>query len=191
MKTLKTKFFAFAFLALGFSALTTSCGKEKTSEDICKVGENPADATIEGFYSGTHSLNIPASVLKGLSDALPVDPETGEKPDLTKGFADTLEVRVVDDVVKVTSSLLDITVDGRLTGKHSVKIDRTEYESLSLGTAVTAEGASLATSKDVKFNLRSSECPTTVELRLTSKKIASFQIPLDITTKGDFVKFAN
>lgn len=45
MKTLKTKFFALAFLALGFSALTTSCGKDD------EKGE-PVD--FEGTYYGEH-----------------------------------------------------------------------------------------------------------------------------------------
>lgn len=180
MKTLKTKFFALAFLALGFTALTTSCSDEKEPGTTTYSSEN-----VAGTYIGKHNLNIPSNILKALSDALPVDSATGEKPDLTEGFDDTLIVSVDGNTVIVQSLLLDQTVNGKLTGNNKVKIDKKEFAELSLGSAVTAKGASVSTSKDVVFNAGT---PTNVELRLTAKSIATFTIPLDITTTGSFVR---
>lgn len=188
MKKIKTNILAFAFLAMGTFVGVTSCSKDKVEEDKCSIGENPAGSSIEGIYAGTHNLKIPPAILKALSEGLPPDSATGLPTDLTKGFEDTLEVRIVGGVAKITSSLLGITIDGEITDTYTVKINETKYDELNLGTVVSAKKASIATRVPVKFNLRSAECPTIVELKLKAKEIASLPIALDIPTTGNFIK---
>ncbi|MCO5234493.1 MAG: hypothetical protein LC105_02105 [Chitinophagales bacterium] len=184
MKTLKTNFIALLLLAIGVSFITTSCSKDDGTDNKDFTFEN-----VAGKYAGNHKLNIPSNLLTMLSAALPVDSVTGEKPDLTKGFDDTLTISVVDGKVNVTSWLLGITVQGELSASNTVKIKETKYDELSLGAVVKAKNASIATSKDVKFNSKAIGAVTNVQLRLKAGQIATFTIPLDITTNGDFTKF--
>lgn len=194
MKKIQSKILVFAFLAMGTFTTLTSCSKDPETQ-------GPGDFTyenVEGKYAGTHLLNIPDNILKALSATLPLDTLDLEAPydsivatDLTAGFVDTLDLRVVNGVVKVTSSLLKITVDGKLSATNTIKIVETKYAELNLGTAVKAEDATLATNKDVKFNSGAIGTNVPIELRLTAKKIGTFAIPLNITTTGSFTKISN
>jgi hypothetical protein len=187
MKKIQSKILVFAFLAMGTFTTLTSCSKDPETQ-------GPGDFTyenVEGKYAGTHLLNIPDNILKALSATLPLDTVTGLPTDLTKGFEDTLELRVVGGVVKVSSTLLKITIDGKLSATNSIKIVETKYAELNLGTAVKAEDATLATNKDVKFNSGAIGTNVPIELRLTAKKIGTFAIPLNITTTGSFTKISN
>lgn len=182
MKTLKTKFFAFAFLALGFSALTTSCGKDDDSD---YTSEN-----INGEFIGTHKLQIPPVILNGLNEALPPDPETGEKPDLTAGFVDTLTLRMDGSDVIVYSNLLDISIKGSVVGANKFVIKETKYDTLNLGTTVQALGASVATSEPVTISSNNPNTEVRVKLILKAKSVAGFSLgnELTIPTNGTFVK---
>ncbi|MCO5231590.1 MAG: hypothetical protein M9958_10585 [Chitinophagales bacterium] len=186
MKTLKTNFFALLLLVVGMSAITTSCSKDDGDDPKVFTYEN-----VDGVFAGNHKLNIPSNILAALSATLPVDSVTGEKPDLTKGFDDTLTVRVVDGKVNVTSELLGITVQGEVSANNTVKIKETKYDVLNLGTAVQAKNASISTSKDVAFSSKAIGSSTNVQLRLKAGKIGDFSIPLDITTDGKFTKIAD
>lgn len=193
MKKIQSKILVFAFLAMGTFTSLTSCSKDPVETTTDFTYEN-----VEGKYAGTHLLNIPDNILKALSATLPPDTLDLEAPydsivatDLTAGFVDTLDLRVVNGVVKVTSSLLKITVDGKLSATNTIKIVETKYAELNLGTAVKAEDATLATNKDVKFNSGAIGTNVPIELRLTAKKIGTFAIPLNITTTGSFTKIAN
>lgn len=186
MKTLKTNFFALLLLAIGMSAITISCSKDEGDGPKVFTYEN-----VDGVYAGVHSLNIPKNILDALSATLPVDSVTGEKPDLAKGFDDTLTVRVVDGKVNVTSELLGITVQGDVSADNTVKIKEKKYDVLNLGTAVQAKNASIATSKDVVFGSKAIGSSTSVQLRLKANQIGTFTIPLDITTNGTFTKIAD
>lgn len=186
MKKIQSKILVFAFLAMGTFVSLTSCSKDPVDGGNDYTYEN-----VEGVYAGTHMLNIPANILEALSATLPPDSVTGEPTDLTKGFEDTLDIRVTDGVVNVTSILLGITVKGELSGNNTVKILETKYDVLNLGTTVKAEKASLATNKDVKFNSNAIGSVNPLELRLKASKIGDFAIPLNITTSGNFTKIAD
>ena len=194
MKTFKSKFFTLALLVAGTIVGLTSCDKDPEGGG----GDGFTSENVEGVYMGNHKLNIPANILGALSATLPPDTLDLEAPydsivatDLTKGFDDTLTVRVEGGIVKVTSALLDITVDGALTANNTVKIEEKKYDVLNLGSAVKAEDAALGTNKDVKFNSAAIGSVTSIELRLKANKIGTFTIPLNITTSGNFTKTAN
>lgn len=146
---------------------------------------------INGKYSGTHHLNIPANILDALSATLPIDPVTGEPVDLSKGFVDTLDIRIVNDKVKITTKAFDVILEGIVTTSNTVKIPETKFDFLDFGPSITAENAALATNKDIKFTSATLGSATTIELRLKASKIGTFAIPLNITTTGTFVKIAN
>jgi|GEM_PF-2445833 len=185
MKNIRTKFFALAFLALGISAGITSCGKDDEGDN--NSGTKKTD-NLKGTFIGTHYLEISDDLLNALSATLPPDPETGEKVDLKEGFVDTLSIQVVDGVVKVTSNLLDVTVEGEVTADNTFKIKEHKYPQLQLGSSVTATDASVQTNKDVTISGSALGTNVPVALRLKANKIGTFTIPLNITTKGTFVK---
>lgn len=157
--------------------------------NIVTYDVNPIDyitSNINGKYVGVHHLKIPAAILQALSDAFPADSITGEKLDLMKGFSDTLTVTLNGKAVVINSSYFKKTLEGRITGDNIVKIDKTEFAELYFGPSVTAKDASLSTAKDIIFSPGTT--PTTIEMRLTAKSIATFTFPLDIITTGSFVR---
>lgn len=191
MKTMKLKFLSLAIVAGGLLLGITSCKDDNGGGGTDFTSEN-----VPGKYYGTHKLNIPNNILDALSSTLPKDTLDLEAPydsivdvDLTAGFEDTLDIRIVDGVVKVSSSLLDVTVDGELTGSNKIKVPEKQFETLNLGTAVTATNASVATNKDVSFSSAAIGSSTSVELRLKASKIGTFTVPLNITTSGTFTKY--
>jgi hypothetical protein len=164
---------------------------------IANSGTTPQDTVVDdtrfinGKYVGRHFFNIATNILDQLSAQLPVDPVTGEPVDLTEGFADTLDIRVVDGIVKVNSYWLNKIIDGVIPANNTIKIPETKFDVLNLGASVQVEDASIATNKNIVFTSASIGSATTFELRLKANKIGTFAIPLNFTTTGVFTKIAN
>src|SRR5690625_5620309 len=137
MKAMNINFFLISFLMLGIAVGMSNMYKEKKS--------SYKTDTLKGTFVGNHKLEISEMILAGLANSLPADPETGEKPDLTKGFNDTLELSVQGDVVKMYSRLLGITVDGEIVEDNAFAIEETSNAVLRLGHLVEAKGASVDT----------------------------------------------
>lgn len=184
----KFNFSLLAVFALALSvAFLSSCGKDEGNKIYSEAN------VVEGTtFIGTHKLDIPNNILKALSDAVPVDPETGEKPDLTAGFVDTLILHPGepgDNKLTVESKLLDITVDGVFTGDNKFSIPKTKYDVLNLGTSVQAEKASLSTSNDVTIASTADGSTVKVSLSLSANKVAGISIgTITIPTNGIFTK---
>lgn len=185
MKTFKSKLFAFAFVALGLTAGVTSCSKNKTED--C-VGDECNTDNLNGTFIGKHMLEFPSNILELLSEGLPVDPETGEKPKLNEGFDDTLTVKVVDGNVILHSNLLDLDIEGKITGHNRFTIPIVRYETLDLGPSVQVKTASIKTSKDIIINSNEAGTKVNVNLILTAEQIADFKFSLTIPTNGVYTK---
>src|SRR5690625_6029577 len=89
---------------LGWTLVMNSGGKEEVS------GYDTDH--LHGTFVGNHKHEISKLILDGLSNSLPPDPVTGEKPDLSKGFNDTLELTIQKYLVKMYSRDHCINVDG-------------------------------------------------------------------------------
>ncbi len=186
MKTLKLNFLMLLLAVFGLT-VAVSCSKDKDDNKDSFNTEN-----LDGTFVGVHKFtNIPDALLKILSESLPGDTlEDGTvvPVDLTKGFDDTLTLKVENGVVKVHSELLAINVDGKVTGNNRFSIPEIKYDVLVLGKAVEAKKARIKTSNDVIIG--SNEIGTVVDVRLSlsAQEVAGVSIPLTILTKGDFVK---
>lgn len=180
MKTIKSKFFALAFVALGATAGITSCGKDKA--------ESGSKENLNGAFVGTHKFtNIPEAMLKTLSSQLPPDSE-GNPTDLSKGFDDTLVVTSTETGVSVYSYLLNQTIEGKVTGDNKFSIPEKSFPTLQLGETVEAKNAKVKTAQDVTIPSNALGTSVNVKLSLAATEVAGVTIPLTILTSGDFVK---
>lgn len=177
-------FFLISFLMLGVAVGMSSCEKEEKS--------GYKTENLKGTFVGNHKLEISEMILAGLANSLPADPETGEKPDLTKGFNDTLELSVQGDVVKMYSRLLGITVDGKIVADNAFAIEETSYDVLRLGPLVEAKGASIATGSPIHIDSGDTGTEIDVKLMLKVKSVGNFSLenPMTIPTSGKFTKTA-
>src|SRR5690625_1122982 len=162
MKAMNINFFLISFLMLGIAVGMSSCEKEEKS--------GYKTENLKGTFVGNHKLEISEMILAGLANSLPADPETGEKPDLTKGFNDTLELSVQGDVVKMYSRLLGITVDGEIVADNAFAIEETSYDVLRLGPLVEAKGASIDTASPIHsdFGYTGTGLGVTIVLKVNS-----------------------
>lgn len=185
MKTTKINLFLVALAMLGMMAGISSCEKEEKEAGF--KTEN-----LHGTFVGNHKLEISPLILGALINSLPEDPETGEKPDLTKGFNDTLELSVQGDIVKMYSRLLDITVDGNIIADNTFEVEEVAYDVLRLGPLVEAREASIATDSPIKIDSGEIGTETDVKLRLKVKAVGEFSLenPLTVPTNGKFTKTA-
>lgn len=169
-------------VGLGWVFAMSSCEKEEVS------GYDTDH--LHGTFVGNHSLEISKLILDGLSNSLPADPVTGEKPDLSKGFNDTLELTVQDGLVKMYSRLLGITVDGVIIGDNTFEVEEVPYNILHLGPLVEAKGASIATSSPIVIPGKEIGTEIDVKLALKVESVGSFSLdnPLTVPTNGQFVK---
>lgn len=182
MKTSNVRMILTLVIGLGLAFAMNSCDKEELS------GYDTAH--LHGTFAGNHNLQISKLILDGLSNSLPADPVTGEKPDLSKGFNDTLELTVQNDVVKMYSRLLDITVDGVIIDDNTFEVEEVPYDILRLGPLVEARGASIATASPVVIPGKDVGTEINVKLALKVESVGSFSLdnPLTVPTTGDFVK---
>lgn len=141
---------------------------------------------LNGTFVGRHYWDATSSVLDILQGIIPPDPETGEVLDIKKGFADTLTFSVRNNQVYIYSSMLKIELEGIITGSNKFGIPQKTYTEIVFSPMVFQD-AFIMTASDVQ--VPSDAIGTKISLNLkVGGKIAAVPFPLDMPTKGDFVK---
>jgi len=179
MKNSRTAIFGMVTF-LSFAFFLTSCDKSTSgfSED-----------NLSGEFIGTHFLNIPTDILNALNSQIP------DTVDLTAGFVDTITITnddPSDKKISIYSALLDVTVEGTVTGDNRFRIPRKAFDELDLG-GVIVKGAAVSSNGEISIPSKSIGTSSTITLNLGVRSVGTFSLPsaLTIPTQGTFTRTAN